>query len=114
MELNGPLALCYYMKERFRLLFQCGDKAHATKELTAWIREAQASGIKLLKDAAKQLMMWKPFILNWYKHRISTGKLEAMNRKIGTLQRNAYGYRDEEYLRLRIFNAHNSTYALTG
>ena len=102
------------MKERFRLLFQCGDKAHATKELTAWIREAQASGIKLLKDAAKQLMMWKPFILNWYKHRISTGKLEAMNRKIGTLQRNAYGYRDEEYLRLRIFNAHNSTYALTG
>ena len=114
LELNEPLALCYYMKERFRLLFQCGDKAQATKELTAWIREAQASGIKLLKDAAKKLMLWKPFILNWYKHRISTGKLEAMNRKIGTLQRNAYGYRDEEYLRLRIFNAHNSTYALTG
>jgi len=25
-----------------------------------------------------------------------------------------YGYRDEEYLKLRIFNLHNSTYALTG
>jgi hypothetical protein len=56
--------LCYYTKELFRLLFQCGDKGQATKELTAWIREAQASGIKILKDAPKQLMMWKPFILN--------------------------------------------------
>lgn len=114
LELNKPLALCYYMKERFRLLFQCGDKKQARNELSAWIREADASGIKLLKDAAKKLMLWKPFILNWYNHKISTGKLEAMNRKIGTLQRNAYGYRDDQYLRLRIFNAHNSTYALTG
>ena len=114
LKLNEPLALCYYMKERFRLLFQCGDKDRANAELSAWIREADASGIKILKDAAKMLLMWKPFILNWYNHKISTGKLEAMNRKIGTLQRNACGYRDEEYLRLRIFNAHNSTYALTG
>ena len=45
---------------------------------------------------------------------ISTGKLEAINRKIGTLQRNAYGYRDDEYLKLRIFDLHNTTYALTG
>jgi len=57
---------------------------------------------------------WKPFILNWYNPRISTGKLEAANRKIGTLQRNACGYRDEEYLKLRIYNIHTSTYALTG
>jgi len=52
--------------------------------------------------------------LNWHKHRISTGKLEVINGKIGTLQRNAYGYRDDEYLKLRIFNLHSSTYALTG
>jgi hypothetical protein len=26
----------------------------------------------------------------------------------------AYGYRDDEYLKLRIFNLHNSIYALTG
>ena len=68
----------------------------------------------MLKDTAKKLLIWKPFILNWYKHRISTGKPEATNRKIKTLQRNAYGYRDEEYLKLRIYNVHTSTYALTG
>ena len=86
----------------------------AQTELTAWIEETAASGIRILKDAGRQFLAWKPFILNWHKHPISTGKLEAINLKIGTLQRNAYGYRDDEYLKLRIFNLHNATYALAG
>ena len=114
LEVDQPLAAAYYMKERLRLLFQCLDKGIGDRELTAWIDEARSSGIKILKDAAGKLQQWKPFILNWYNHRISTGKLEATNRKIGTLQRNACGYRDEEYLKLRIYNIHASTYALTG
>lgn len=114
LEVNQPLAAAYYMKERLRLLFQCLDRDKAEIELTAWMGEAQSSGIKILKDAAGKLLQWKPFILNWYNHPISTSKLEAMNRKIGTLQRNACGYRDEEYLKLRIYNIHTSTYALTG
>ncbi len=114
LELNQPLAMAYYMKERLRLLFQCTNPEQAEKELKAWIQEASYSGIRILKDAAQRLSVWKPFILNWHKHPISTGKLEAINGKIGTLQRNAYGYRDDEYLKLRIFNLHRSTYALTG
>lgn len=114
LETNEPLAKAYYMKERLRLLFQCEKKELAENELNYWISEAQDSGIKILKDAARKLLQWKPYILNWYKHRISTAKLEAMNRKIGTLQRNAYGYRDNEYFKLRILNIHNETYALCG
>jgi len=102
------------MKERFRLLFQCISVEAAQAELQAWIREARASGIKILKQAARKLQLWKPFILNGYKHRISTGKLEALNGRIGTLQRNAYGYRDDEYFNLRILNLHNQNYALIG
>ncbi len=106
--------MAYYMKERLRLLFQCTIPDRAAMELKAWIQEASCSGVRILKDAAGKLLIWKPFILNWHNHPISTGKLEAINGKIGTLQRNAYGYRDDEYLKLRIFNLHNSTYALTG
>ena len=114
LELNQPLATAYYMKERLRLLFDCQSVEQAKKELEAWIQEAQTSRITILVDAARKLMTWKPFILNWYKHRISTGKLEVMNRKIGLLQRQACGYRDDEYLKLRILHLHKSTYALTG
>ncbi len=42
------------------------------------------------------------------------GILRATNRKISYLQRNAYGYRDEQYLKLRIYNIHTANYALTG
>lgn len=114
LEINESLAKAYYLKERLRLLFQCNDKARAQDELNYWIGEAQNSGVKILIDAAKKLLIWKPYILNWYNHRISTAKLEAVNGKIGTLQRNAYGYRDQEYFRLRIFNIHNETYSLCG
>ena len=114
MRLNQPLATAYYMKERLRLLFQCRDQDRAGRELTAWIEEAAASGVRILKDAAAKLLAWKPLILNGHKHRISTGLQEAINGKIGTLQRNARGYRDDEYLKLRIFDLHNKTYALTG
>ena len=101
-------------KERLRLLFDCQSVEQAQKELVAWIQEAQTSRITILIAAARKLMMWRPFILNWYKHRISTGKLEVMNRKIGMLQRQACGYRDDEYLKLRILHLHKSTYSLTG
>lgn len=114
LKLNQPLATAYYMKERLRLLFDCPDKQRAEQELGAWIEEAQSSAIGILVEAARKLRGWKAFILNWYKHRISTGKLEVMNRKIGMLQRQACGYRDEEYLKLRILHLHKSTYALTG
>jgi transposase len=114
LALNQTLATAYYMKERLRLLFGAVDSETAATELHAWIGEAEISGIKILMDAAKQLRLWKPFILNGYQHRISTGKLEAMNGRIKTLQRNAYGYRDKEYFNLRIFNLHNQNYALVG
>jgi transposase len=114
LDLNQPLATAYYMKERLRLLFQCADRLKAEGELNAWIQEAQTSTIRILQEAARKLNLWKPFILNWYNHPINTGKLETMNRKIGMLQRQACGYRDEEYLKLRILNLHHATYALTG
>jgi transposase len=114
LELNQPLATAYYMKERLRMIFQCHNQDSAKRELESWISEAQSSGIKILKDAAMKLRLWRRHILNWYNYPISTSKIENANRKIATLQRNAYGYRDNEYFELRIYNMHNSNYSLTG
>ena len=40
--------------------------------------------------------------------------LEGTNNKIKTLQRDAYGFRDQEFFHLRIFALHESRYALVG
>jgi len=36
------------------------------------------------------------------ENKISLGLVEGLNNKIRVIQRRAYGYRDEEYLRLKI------------
>lgn len=114
LAFNEPLMMAYYMKEELRYLWKQRDKQTAERLLDQWCRRADASGVNILKAAAKQLRLFKFALLNWYDHKISSGPLEAMNNKIGILQRNAYGYRDEEYFYLRIKHLHRSTYALTG
>jgi len=37
-----------------------------------------------------------------------------MNHKIRTVQRQAYGFRDHEFLKLRIYGLHETKYALSG
>ena len=53
-------------------------------------------------------------ILNSYDHAISTGPLEGTNNKIKTLQKKAYGFRDHDFFKLKIYGLHETKYALVG
>ena len=53
-------------------------------------------------------------ILAYYDYPISTGPLEGTNNKIKTMKRQAYGFRDPEFLKLKIYAIHESKYALVG
>jgi transposase len=48
------------------------------------------------------------------EHLISTGPLEGTNTKIKLLQRQAYGFRDTDFFKLRIMGLHESRIALVG
>jgi hypothetical protein len=75
-----------------RLLFDWQSIEPARGEIMAGIQDAKTGKITFLRADARKLIAGKPFILNWYKHRNSTGKLEVMIRKIGMLLRHACGY----------------------
>ena len=45
-------------------------------------------------------------ILAWYDCHISIAKVEGINNKIKVLKRNAYGFRDEQYFKLRLYALH--------
>src|SRR5262249_59833106 len=45
-------------------------------------------------------------ILAYYDYPISTGPLEGTNNKIKTMQRQAYGFRDREFFKLKIYALH--------
>jgi len=114
LKLNAPLATAYYLKEDLRELWQQPDWRTGRKYLTAWCMRATASGIRILQQFARTLKRHARGILNYFKFPISTGPLEGTNNKIRTLQRQAYGFRDHEFFKLKIYALHETRYELVG
>ena len=114
LELNKPLATAYYMKEDLRTLWNQPDKPTATKRLDDWVKRAEVSGIRMLQRFAKTLSAHRSGILAYYDFPLSTGPLEGTNNKIKTMKRQAYGFRDHEFLKLKIYGIHETKYALIG
>lgn len=114
LKLNAPLATAYYLKEDLRQLWQQPNWRTARKFLTSWCKRAMASGIGILQQFARTLQKHAQGILNYFKFPISTGPLEGTNNKIRTMQRQAYGFRDHEFFKLKIYALHETRYALVG
>ncbi len=114
IKLNAPLATAYYMKEELRELWELDDYEEAEKFLMDWILRAESSGIAMLKKFAKTLRIHAHGILAYYDYPISTGPLEGTNNKIKTMKRQAYGFRDQNFLKLKIYAIHKTKYALVG
>ncbi|MEW6653396.1 MAG: transposase, partial [Bacteroidota bacterium] len=77
-----------------------------------WIKKARASTIQPLVKFCNMLAGHRSGVLNYYLFPISTGKLEEFNNKIKVLKRKAYGYRDTDFLKLKIYALHRTKYAL--
>jgi transposase len=114
LKLNRPLATAYYLKEELRQFWSHYDRDSAETFLTDWIARARVTGIKVLKTFAKTLSSHREGLLAYYDHRISSGRLEGTNNKIKTMKRQAYGFRDHEFFKLKILAIHEAKYALVG
>lgn len=114
LRLNAPLATAYYLKEDLRQLWEQPNKRAAENFLIRWYERAMSTGIRVLQQFARTLGGHKIGILAWYDYPISTGPLEGTNNKIRTMQRQAYGFRDQQFLTLKIYALHESKYALVG
>lgn len=114
LAINAPLATAYYLKEDLAEVWEQEDKQQAERFLLDWVLQAERSGIRMLVKFAKTLRVNALRILDWYDHEISTGPLEGTNNKIKTMKRQAYGFRDQEFLKLKIYAIHESKYALVG
>jgi transposase len=114
LRLNTPLTLAYYLKEDLRQIWQQMDKATARLVLRDWIRRAKASRVPMLEQFARTMYDHRKGILAYYDYRISTGPLEGTNTKIQAMKRQAYGFRDDEFFKLKILAIHQAKYALVG
>jgi transposase len=114
LRLNEPLATAYYLKEELNEIWEQDSQEEAQALLMQWIIEAESTGIRMLQSFAKTLRAHAWGILAYYDYPISTGPLEGTNNKIKTMKRQAYGFRDKEFFKLKILAIHETKYALVG
>jgi transposase len=114
LALNRPLATAYYMKEDLRRFWEQPGKRFATTFLDGWIGRAEASGVKILQQMGKTLAAHRSGLLAYYDAMITSGPMEGTNNKIKTMKRQAYGFRDQEFFKLKILAIHETRYALIG
>jgi transposase len=114
LRLNAPLATAYYLKEDLRQIWQQPNQRTARRVLRAWLARARASGIRMLVQFADTLEAHQEGVPNYYRYRLSTGPLEGTNTKIQAMKRQAYGFRDRDFFKLKILGIHETKHALVG
>ena len=114
MEVNEPLFQAYLLKEDFRTFWSFESESQGRNFLNSWIGLAKDLHIKHFTTLAETLDQHRQGLLAYFKHCISSAPLEGMNNKIKTLKRQAYGFRDNWYFKLRLYFIHEDTPAFPG
>ncbi len=106
MEVNEPLYQAYLLKEELRMFWSLPGPMTGAAFLDAWIDQARSIANPHFDRLAQTLDDHRAGLLSYFRHRISTGPLEGLNNKIKVLKRLAYGFRDLDYFKLRLFFLH--------
>ena len=101
-DLNTAVNLRDCLREIYK---QAQYSDHAETAFEFWCSLADASGISQLKTMAKTIRSKiKGITAYWDWDGLTNAAMEGFNNKIRWLIRQAYGYRDREYFRLKIFD----------
>ena len=111
LEVNQPIALAHAMKEQIRQFWSKQTVKEGARFLAWWIMDTMESGIHELEKAGKTLLRHWQGLVNYFKHPITNAKTEGINNKIKTMKRQAYGFRDMEYFKLRLYSLHKVRYS---
>lgn len=106
LQASADLKLCYDLKEAFRQWFDtAATRQAAAEQLTEWLAQVQASGVRALQAFTRTLANWRERILNYFDGRHSNGFAEGVNLKIKLINRRGFGYRNFANFRLHVLVA---------
>ena len=104
------LADVHMMKEALRSIYSVAQNvSQAEDALLRWVKAAQKIQSDQLHKMAKTILQYWDGILGFWRFgNMTNASMEGFNNKVRTMLRQAYGYRDLEYMRLKIFNLPNN------
>lgn len=104
---NNRLNTAYVLKEQFTQLWDYHREGWARAFFDRWRDSLKWKRLKPYEKFAAMIERHWDGIAAYCtpENKVSLGVVEGLNNKIRVLQRRAYGYHDEEYLRLKIITA---------
>lgn len=102
MAVNSELAAAYILKEEFRWVFTAKNRASGERRLTKWKKQATESGIPELIAVVKTIERRREGVMNFFEYQVANGMAEGFNNVVGTIKKQAYGFHDRDYLKLKI------------
>ena len=107
LKANKRLNTAYLLKESFGQLWDYNTPAHARAFFERWKQGLKWQRLRPYENFAALIERHWNGIASYCTpdSKVSLGMVEGLNNKIRVLQRRAYGYRDEDYLALKIVAA---------
>lgn len=101
---NKRLHTAYLLKESFGQLWDYRSSGEAWRFLCQWRNALRWQRLEPFEQFARMIAVHWDGIAAYCQeeNRVPLGFVEGLNNKIRAIQRRAYGFRDEEYLRLKI------------
>lgn len=105
-ETFSDLSTVHAMKEKLRSIYRTATgESDARMLFKDWIQTAEASGIAALESMAKTICGHLEGILGYWRfNKLTSAGMEGFNNKIRWLIRQAYGFHDQEYFDLKIYD----------
>lgn len=100
---SQDLAVAYHLKELFYDFMASKNRNEAVSKLKIFILAAQVSQLSEFNACLTMLGNWSKYILNAFDCPYTNGYTEGTNNAIKVIKRNAFGYRNFENFRNRIF-----------
>jgi transposase len=102
-RLNEKLSGSYILKEEFRLIYSTAPSVRSARaRMRNWCATVLASGIAPLVRFANGLLRDLPAVTAFFKHRITSGRIEAFNNQIARLIHRACGMTNLKHLFLKM------------
>ena len=107
LSANKRLNTAYLLKESFGQLWDYKTERGAHAFFERWKESLKWQRLEPYQKFARMIEKhWQGIVSYCHpENKVSLGLVEGLNNKIRVLQRRAYGYRDEEYLKLKIIAA---------
>lgn len=105
LALNHRLAKAHLLKEQLAHLWAYTYEGAARRFLTTWLRALRWQRLPAFQKVAQLLLRHLDGLLAYCHEKVPFGKVEAINGNIRAMLRRGRGYRDHEYLLLKVQKA---------